>query len=100
MEEEHLHRLSGGASCLKCQPRGVVVGVIGHSLWTTIEHKSNEVMLWMNPHYCIELMHPAYHNLINLTKKVNEAWELLQEGSDGNTSCSLKLIPTKYPLVC
>ena len=54
----------------------------------------------MNPHYCIELTHPTYHNSINLTKKVNEAQEPLKEGPDGYISCSLKLIPTKYPLVC
>ena len=74
--------------------------VLGHSLWPTIEHKSNEVMLWMNPHCCIELMHSAYHNSINLTEKVNEAREPLKEEPDGYTGCSLKLIPTKYPLVC
>ena len=39
-------------------------------------------MLWMNPHYCIELMHPAYHNSINLTKKVNKAREPLKEGPE------------------
>ena len=64
-----------------------------------MEHKTNEVMLWMNPHYCIELTHLAYHNLINLTEKVNKAWEPLKEGPDGYTSCSLKLTPTKYLLV-
>ena len=57
-------------------------------------------MLRMNPHYCIERTHLAYHNSINLTKKVNKAQEPLKEGLDGYTSCSLKLIPTKYPLVC
>ena len=56
-------------------------------------------MFLMNSHYCIELTHPAYHNSINLTEKVNEAREPLKEGSDGYTSCSLMLIPTKYPLV-
>ena len=65
-----------------------------------MEHKTNEVMLWMNPACCIELTRLAYHNSINLTKKVNEARELLKEGPDGYTSYSLKLIPTKYPLVC
>ena len=73
--------------------------VIIQSLWLTIEHKTNEVMLRMNPHCCIELTHSAYHNSINLTEKVNEAWEPLKEGLDGYTSYSLKPIPTKYPLV-
>ena len=66
----------------------------------TIEHKTNEVMLRMNPHCCIELTHPPYYNSINLTEKVNEAQELLKEGPDGYSSCSLKLRPPKYPLVC
>ena len=57
-------------------------------------------MLRMNLHYCIELTHLAYHNSINLTEKVNEAQEPLKEEPDGYTSYSLKLIPTKYPLVC
>ena len=74
--------------------------VIVQALWPTIEHKTNEVVLRMNPYYYIELTHLAYHNSINLTEKVNEAREPLKEGPDGYTSCSLKLIPTKYPLVC
>ena len=65
-----------------------------------MEHKSNVVMLRMNPHCCIELTHLAYHNSINLTEKENEAQELLKEGPDGYISCSLKIILTKYPLVC
>ena len=74
--------------------------VLGHSLWPTTEHKSNEVMLRINPHCYIELAHLDYHNSINLTEKVNEAREPLKEGLDGYTSYSLKLIATKYPLVC
>ena len=65
-----------------------------------MEHKSNVVMLWINQHCCIELTHLAYDNSINLTEKVNKVREPLKEGLDGYTSCSLKLILTKYPLVC
>jgi hypothetical protein len=54
-------------------PKEFLQAVIVQSLWPTMEHKSNVVMLRMNPHCCTELMHPAYYNSINLTKKVKEA---------------------------
>ena len=89
-----------GLPILCVNPEEFLLVVIVQSLWSTMEHKSNVVMLCMNPHYCIELTHLAYHNSINLTKKVNKARGPLKEGPDGYTNCSLKIIPTKYPLVC
>jgi hypothetical protein len=40
------------------------------------------------------------HNWVYLTEKANQALEPLKHGADQHACCSLRLIPTKSPLVC
>jgi hypothetical protein len=64
-----------------------------------IDHQLIELAMQVDPHCSIKLMYPMSHNSIYLAKKANEALEPIKQGKDRHACCSLKLIPTKSPLV-
>jgi hypothetical protein len=64
-----------------------------------IDYQLNELAVWVDPHCSIKLTYPMSHNLVYLAEKANQALEPLKHGADQHACCSLRLIPTKSPLV-